>query len=66
MRFKRSRSRRVLDESSDDDDDLLVFTGAQFVQNFSNVKKNMVDQSLDENIFIGINKAAMRGCTKII
>jgi hypothetical protein len=29
----------VLDESSDDDDDLLVFTGAQFVQNFSNVKK---------------------------
>jgi hypothetical protein len=56
----------VLDESSDDDDDLLVFTGAQFVQNFSNDKKNMVDQSLDENIFIGINKAAMRGCTKII
>jgi hypothetical protein len=67
MPRKRSLLQRQLDDSSSDDDDCSILSAAVIVDTFANAKKkNTVALSQVIECFIVTEKAATRGCFKII
>jgi hypothetical protein len=66
MPRKRSLLQRQLDDSSSDDDDCSILSAAVIVDTFANAKKNTVALSQVIECFTVTEKAATRGCFKII
>jgi len=66
MPLKRALVHRELDDSSSDGDDYVIFSVAQIVHTYSNAKRSHGALSLAIEFFIGTEKAATKGCFKII
>jgi hypothetical protein len=64
--FKSLLQRELDDDSSSDDDDYFIITAARIVQHFRVINEDLVVLSLAMLLFIEIEKAAIKGCFKII